>query len=325
MSNPKISVLLPLYKVENYIGDCLRSILAQTRTDFEIIAVDDCSPDRSGDIARELMSAQTAIPWTLTRNASNCGLAETRRIAASQARGDYVLCIDSDDFVAPNLIERVASEADAHHADVVIFGGKCIDTAGNQLYTIDSGDGTITGVQAVARIFELSLMAYCWNKLFRRSIFTSVDHPAGLIYEDICVSTQALARAKTVRLIPDQLYFYVRRDDGISVRFNPKIVDLFQIVDRVERNTSTLPIENYRKLFFRLKYVYAYRNIAFEAARRAPDYSTAAPILDTVASRLRFRHIGGMYADHRPKLSVAMCLLKIHPRIFYQFVRRFNS
>ncbi|WP_244818143.1 glycosyltransferase family 2 protein [Caballeronia sp. Lep1P3] len=324
MPTPKVSILLPLYKVEAFIADCLRSILAQTRTDFEIVAIDDCSPDDSGEIARSLLAAQDAIAWKLVRNEKNVGIAETRRIAVSHARGDYVLCVDSDDFVAPNLLDVVCREADQHNADVVIFGATCIDPQGREVYRVLTHDAVMTGLQAVTHIFDLTMQAYCWNKLFRRELFASVDHPSGLIYEDIAVCVQALSRARVVRMIPDALYFYVKRENGLSVRFNPRIVDLFEIMDRVERDTHALPIDNYSKLFFRLKYVYAYRTIAFEAARQAPDYATAVPILDSVSSKLRFTHIGKMYADRRPRLSVAMCLLKIHPRIFYRFVRRFN-
>jgi len=324
MPKPKVSILLPMYDVEACIAECIRSLLAQTRTDFEIVAVDDCSPDRSGEVARALLEAQDVIPWKVVRNEKNVGIAETRRIAVSHASGEYVLCVDSDDFVAPNAVEVVCREADQHGADVVIFAAKCIDPQGREVYRVKTGDETITGLQAVGRIMDLSLQAYCWNKLFKRELFASVEHPAGLIYEDILVCVQALSRARVVRLIPDELYFYVKRGNGLSVRFNPRIVDLFEIMDRVERDTRGLPIDNHSKLFFRLKYVYAYRNIAFEAARLAPDYATAAPILDSVSSKLRFTHVGKIYADKRPKLSVAMCLLKIHPRIFYRFVRRFN-
>ncbi|WP_429292518.1 glycosyltransferase family 2 protein [Paraburkholderia sp. CI3] len=89
MSAPRISVLLPIYKVEDYIEHCLDSLLSQSFTDFEIIAVDDSSPDRSGEIAARLLAQQDRIPWKLIRNTDNKGLAETRKIAASEARGGW--------------------------------------------------------------------------------------------------------------------------------------------------------------------------------------------------------------------------------------------
>jgi glycosyltransferase involved in cell wall biosynthesis len=325
MPAPKVSVLLPMYNVEPYVEACLMSLLAQTSSDFEIIAVDDRSPDRSGEIAERILKAQNKVPWKLVVNERNQGLAETRRIAAMQAVGDYVLCVDSDDYVEPNLIERVIEEAVKHDADVVMFAATNVNADGSVNYQIDSEDKVISGVEAVEGIMDLKLQAYCWNKLVRRSIFADVHHPSGLIYEDICVSVQTLGKSRTVRLIPDRLYFYVLRDSGISTRFNPKILDLFAIMDLVEKTTASLPIKNRERRLFRLKYIYGFRTIAFQVAMRAPTYRLASPILKTVAERLHPQHLYRMYADSRPKLSFVMCLLKIHPRIFYSFVRRFSE
>ncbi|MEI6003439.1 glycosyltransferase family 2 protein [Paraburkholderia bengalensis] len=324
MSPPRISVLLPIYKVEDYVEDCLDSLLSQSCTDFEIIAVDDSSPDRSGEIAARILAQQDRIPWKLVRNTDNKGLAETRKIAALEARGDYVLCVDSDDRVHHDLIRTVLREAEQHDADVVVFAAESISPDGTVNYDIASGDGIISGVEAVQKILELRMQAFCWNKLVRRSIFVAAEHPCGLIFEDVCVSVQTLANAKVVRLIPDKLYSYMLRESGISRRFNPQIVDLFAIIDWVERSTASLPIVDYKRLFFRLKYMWAYRAIAFQTAITAPTYQLASPILQSVSEKLRAKHLLGMLADRRLKLPILMTMLKIHPWFFYCFVRRFN-
>jgi glycosyltransferase involved in cell wall biosynthesis len=324
MSAPRISVLLPIYKVEDYIEDCLDSLLAQSCTDFEIIAVDDCSPDRSGEIAARILGQQDRIPWKLVRNVVNKGLAETRQIAALAARGDYVLCVDSDDRVHPDLVRTVLREAEQHDADVVIFAAESVSPDGTVNYDIDSFDGIITGVEAVQKILELRLKAFCWNKLVRRSIFVAAEHPCGLIFEDVCVSVQTLANAKVVRLIPDKLYSYMLRESGISRRFNPHVVDLYAIIDRVEKSTASLPITDYKRLIFRLKYMWAYRAIAFQTAITAPTYQLASPILQSVSEKLRVKHLLGMFADRRLKLPILMTMLKIHPWLFYCVVRRFE-
>ncbi|AET93700.1 MULTISPECIES: glycosyltransferase family 2 protein [Caballeronia] len=321
---PKISVLVPVYKVEPYIEECLDSLLSQTSTDFEIIAVDDSSPDRSGEITLRILEQQSRIRWQFIKNPENKGLAETRRIAALAARGEYVLCVDSDDHVHHDLVRRVIEEAERHNADVVIFAAENISPEGKINYRVEAGDAIMSGVEAVEKILDLSMQAYCFNKLVRRSIFLAIKHPSGLIYEDICVSVQTLGKSNIVRLMPDTLYSYMYRESGISTRFNPKIVDIFAIMDRVEESTASMPIRNYRKLLFRLKYVYGYRTIAFQAAIKAPTYGLAKPILDSVAERLRLAHLFGMYSDHRPKLSFVMAMLKIHPWLFYCFVRRFG-
>jgi glycosyltransferase involved in cell wall biosynthesis len=275
-------------------------------------------------MAARVLAQQDRIPWKLIRNTSNKGLAETRKIAASEARGDYVLCVDSDDYVHRDLILTVLREADQHDADVVIFAAEHVSPDGAVNAHIDSGDCIITGVEAVQQILELKLQAFCWNKLVRRSIFVAAEHPCGLIYEDLCVTVQTLASAKIVRLIPDSLYSYMFRESAISRRFNPQIVDLFAIMDRVEKSTAPLAIPDYKRLLFRLRFIFAYRTIAFQTATTAPTYQLASPILYSVATKLRVKHLLCMYADGRPKLSIVMTMLKIHPWIFYCFVRRFN-
>lgn len=324
MSAPRISVLLPIYKVEDYIEDCLHSLLSQSWTDFEIIAVDDCSPDRSGEIAARILAQQDRIPWKLVRNADNKGIAETRKIAALEARGDYVLCVDSDDCVHRDLVRTVLREADRHNADVVNFAAERITPEGTAVAAIDSGDGIITGVEAVQKVLELKLPAFCWNKIVRRSIFVAAEHPCGLIFEDVCVSVQTFANSKVVCLIPDKLYSYVIRESGISRRFNPQVVDLFAIMDRIEKATASLPISDYKRLFFRLKYSWAFRAIAFQTAATAPTYHLASPILQSVSAKLRVKHLLGLFADRHLKLSIVMTMLKLHPWIFYCVVRRFN-
>ncbi|MGF6981791.1 hypothetical protein QFZ99_001267 [Paraburkholderia atlantica] len=114
------------------------------------------------------------------------------------------------------------------------------------------------------------------------------------------------------------------RESAISRRFDPQIVDLYAIMDRVEKYTESLAISDYMRLLFRLKYVFAYRAIAFQTASTAPSYPLARPILNSVAKKLHVKDLIGIYADGRPKPSVVMTMLKIHPWIFYCFVRRLN-
>lgn len=321
MTTPKISFLIPLYNAEQYIQHCLETVLAQTWTDFEVICVDDCSKDRSVEIAKTVLGAQTVIPWTLIQNETNQGVAETRKIGTAQARGDFMLCVDADDYVAPELAGTVYRAAMESNADIVIFGATNVSPDGKVNYLVDSGDGIITGAEGVARTLALSLQGYCWNKLIRRDIFSEVHHPRGLIYEDVYVCVQSLARANTVRLIPDKLYYYVKRENSLSVGFNPRIVDLLQIIDLIEKEARPLRIPDYDKLFFRFKYIFGYRTVAFQAARLAPSFAVAEPILVLIHHRLRLSHLMRVWSDHRPKLAVALFLLKLHPRFLFRFVR----
>jgi hypothetical protein len=91
-----------------------------------------------------------------------------------------------------------------------------------------------------------------------------------------------------------------------------------------KKNTASLRIADYKRLFFRLKYGWAFRAIAFQTAITAPTYRLASPILQSVSEKLRVKHLFGLLADRHLKLSIVMTMLKLHPWIFYCVVRRFN-
>lgn len=113
----KISVIIPVYNVEKYIGQCIESILAQTMQDFEIVIVDDCSPDGSMEVVRKYAEGDSR--FHIVRHERNLGLMQTRKSGYSVAKGEYSLFCDSDDFLPPNAMEILYQEAVRTAADVV--------------------------------------------------------------------------------------------------------------------------------------------------------------------------------------------------------------
>ena len=124
----KVSVIVPMYNVEQYLGRCLDSLLDQTYKDYEIICVNDCSPDNSAAIAQQY-AARHPDKILYLENESNLGLGLTREHALKHASGDYILFVDSDDYVKNNYIERYISALDGDSADIVV-GGYIRDVSG---------------------------------------------------------------------------------------------------------------------------------------------------------------------------------------------------
>ena len=118
---PMISVVVPMYKVERYIKLCVDSILKQTFQDFEIILVDDASPDNCVDICRKLYGGNDKVK--LVRHEKNLGLGPARNTGMKQARGKYIYFVDSDDFILPNALEKFFSAAEKTDAQVVHAAG----------------------------------------------------------------------------------------------------------------------------------------------------------------------------------------------------------
>ena len=114
---PKISIIIPVYKVEKYLRRCLDSVLNQTFTDWEAICVNDCSPDNSGAILNEYAARDKRIK--VINHKENSGLSASRNTAIEHATGDYVMYLDSDDFIHPQTMEIAYYLAQRDDSDIV--------------------------------------------------------------------------------------------------------------------------------------------------------------------------------------------------------------
>ena len=214
----KISVIVPVYNVENYISACLNSILRQTLSDIEIIVVDDGSTDSTLSIVKDFESRYPDIISVYTQE--NSGPGKARNLALSHATGEFISFIDSDDTIAYDMYDRMYSMASEKDADLVLCGRAYTDFEGNVMSTwnpMEIGD--------VTNIFkDHSLLgktsSFVWDKLFKRSVVEDV----GLRFnEDIHYAEDALfiysylAYAKRVCSITQPLYFYtVQRVGSIT-------------------------------------------------------------------------------------------------------------
>lgn len=206
----KISILIPIYKVEKYIRRCAESIFRQTYLDLEIIFVDDASPDNSLSILKDtiLSFPSRSNQITIISNDSNKGLSYVRNISVNAATGEYVFFVDSDDYIEPNTIALMADNIGKTNADIVI---------GN--YVIHTTNGTKpirhhkrTKQKEVSMdILSLKNPHHVWNNLIRRSLFTEHHIKAleGVNFgEDHQIMTQAIYYAKKISFLEDITYHY---------------------------------------------------------------------------------------------------------------------
>ena len=115
LMNPKISVIMPMYNVEKYVGCAIQSLLNQTFTDFEAILIDDCSTDNTLAVAKSFADSRIKI----FKNKKNLGAAQSRNIGMSHAQGEYIYFFDSDDALMPNALELMITAAEKNNADCV--------------------------------------------------------------------------------------------------------------------------------------------------------------------------------------------------------------
>lgn len=206
-----ISIIAPIYKVEPYLRRCIDSILNQTYQDFELILVDDGSPDNCGAICDEYAAKDTRVRVI---HKENGGLSDARNAGYEIAQGEFIAFIDSDDWIAPDFLERLHSTlvetgADICECEVFRTGGEEVDSAPGTPKIFDTAEAM------EQLIHDGNFHQHVWNKLYRRETIGDIVFPKGKTNEDEFWTYQVFGNAKKVARISDILYFYFQRPGSI--------------------------------------------------------------------------------------------------------------
>ncbi len=220
-----ISVIVPIYKVENYIHKCIDSILSQTYSNLEIILVDDGSPDNCPQICDDYAIKDGRIKVV---HKSNGGLSDARNAGMQVASGDYISFIDSDDYIASNMYELLLNRITEDDSDISICGVEMIweeEKAPTKL-TID-GSYLLDNKDAMyALLRETKIKQPVWNRLYKRKTVDGTFFAKGKYHEDVFWSYQAIAKAEKVSVIGTPCYFYLQRKGSImGENFSVKRLD----------------------------------------------------------------------------------------------------
>ncbi len=205
------SIIVPVYNVEAYLSQCLESLQAQDYTDFEVICVNDGSTDRSREILSEW---DEKFPQIRVIDRKNGGLSAARNTGLQAATGDYVVFIDSDDWVEPKMLAQLAKEANGE--DMICFA--CRQTDNNTYDTLDpeQSDGWSYYNRHALEHREVSFVCV-WQRCYRRVFLeeNGLRFLEGILHEDNEFTPQACLKAKSIKVIPDILYNYRVRSGSI--------------------------------------------------------------------------------------------------------------
>lgn len=217
-----VSVLVPVYNVEKYISKCLDSILNQTYTDLEIILVNDGSKDSSLAIAN--LYAEK-YPCIHIYSYENSGISATRNRLLSLAHGEYILFVDSDDYISKNMIETMVNASIQENSDIVICG-YYLDTLGISIPVSSFRHKTVSSLEALHLLCSnRSLNNYPWAKLVRRSCFQNVAFPEDKRgFEDTYTMFKAFIQASNITILPHCFYHYVKRKGSLTDHMSLKDV-----------------------------------------------------------------------------------------------------
>lgn len=228
-NNPCISVIVPVYKAEEYLDRCVNSLLGQTFSDFEVILVDDGSPDNSGAICDEYALKDKRVRVI---HQPNAGVSMARQKGLDNARGEYVIHADPDDWVEPDMLKKLYAKAKEEDADMVI----CDFYAhyGEKVVYVRQQPSALDHDTVLCELFQ-QLHGSCWNKLVRRACYNEfkIKFPEGVSYcEDHLTNATLLSHDIKVSYLHKAFYHYDRDINVNSIVRNYSRLD-FQKLERL--------------------------------------------------------------------------------------------
>ncbi len=227
-----ISVIIPVYKVESYLDRCVQSVLDQTYKNLEIILVDDGSPDNCLAMCDAWAEKDERIKVI---HKENGGLSDARNAGMAAATGEYIAFIDSDDWIAPEMLQRLYEAMQRDNSDIAACTVQMVweDNTPSQLLTVQM-NGVLDRQEAQKALLEESLFKQpVWYKLYRREIIMSIPFEVGKYHEDVYWSYQAIGNANCVSLIDYIGYSYFQRPGSImGESYSLKRLDAIEAIER---------------------------------------------------------------------------------------------
>ncbi|MBW3088650.1 glycosyltransferase [Bifidobacterium sp. 82T24] len=272
VDGPLVSVIVPVYKVEQFLDECVEGIVAQTYRNLEILLVDDGSPDNCPAMCDAWAAKDDRIRVI---HKTNGGLSDARNAALSESHGDYIYFVDSDDAIETNLVERCLATAREYDADVVMFKFDTISETGRPLkssYRHNEFDDVqvLTPQDAIKEQVKSEIGGYFWAFMAAGRIYRDQDFsfPVGRKIEDMARICNVLGEATRVVRIPETLYHYRMRRGSITASLSPELYrDWMKAADDraeyVERNHPEL------KRFMALQQLTFFANLDYETIRQS--------------------------------------------------------
>lgn len=239
---PKISIIIPVYKAEIYIHNCIESILAQTFKDFEVLLIDDGSPDKSGEICDKYAELDCRVRVFHNENG---GVSFARQFGIDNARGEYTIHADPDDWVEPDMLEDLYAKAQEEDADMVMCD-YFVNFKNEQQYR--KSQPSALDHKTVLKEMFLQLTCSCWNKLIRRSCYIKygIKFDPELSYcEDLMFNSSLLLHDIRISYIPKAYYHYVQDANPDSI-----IHSVYKYYDEVEYEYDMMLLKKFQNKFY---------------------------------------------------------------------------
>lgn len=209
-----ISVIVPIYKVEIYLENCIKSIVNQTYENLQIILVEDGSPDRCGNICDKYEQLDSRI---IVIHKENGGVSDARNTGLDASTGKYIIFIDSDDYIHPQMIQVLMSNLKQYDTDISICSYKLVKDMNSINNEYSNHTVIYNNVEALSNMYNdlYITTVVAWNKVYKRSLFEGIQFPKGKVHEDEFTIYKLLYKANKIVYTDAVLYYYLQRNTSI--------------------------------------------------------------------------------------------------------------
>lgn len=213
----KLSIIVPVYKVEPYLHRCVNSILAQTFRDFEVILVDDGSPDNCGAICDEYAVKDVRVKVI---HKTNGGLSDARNAGLDIVQGDYIGFVDSDDYIHPKMYELLVKIMETCDVEMAQCAYKDVCPDGEvDFQIVEEENPQIIEAKEILQEFYPRYWhmfpGLVWRRIYKREVFKTIRFPTGMVFEDIYILIPTIEKCTSVAIIDTPLYYYAMNPDSI--------------------------------------------------------------------------------------------------------------
>lgn len=212
-----VSIVVPIYNVEQYLEKCVESICRQTYENLEIILVNDGSPDQCGQMCEEYAKKDNRIKVIHKKNG---GLSDARNSGVKLATGKYLLFVDSDDYIAKDLVEKTVTVAEKNNCDMVLYDYYYVEPDNVEIRSTIVPANKVISLEQEHTLL-LAATSAC-AKLFNREFYVKANcpFPQGIYFEDLATTSIFFMRAKRVFYLKEPLYYYINRENSIMTGKN---------------------------------------------------------------------------------------------------------
>lgn len=232
---PKVSIVVPVYKVEKYLSECVKSLCEQTYTNLEIILVDDGSPDNCGAMCDAYALRDNRVKVIHQKNA---GVSVARNVGTDIAEGDYIMYADSDDYLSSDCINKLFQMCNEHNADIAIMQLIRVSEETNKEIRCNEKEfiKILSSEEAIeASLYQVMFRCGPTAKLFKKNIVDGIQFPAGRRAEDLATCHLFLDKAKRVVCTNAIGYYYRQHSNSFVHTFTPERMDALEWSQKIEK------------------------------------------------------------------------------------------